>query len=230
MFWIFPIGGLLYFAFGTQTGKNIFGTWRKLLPNLLMHSPLGSTQTLAAQVASNGSALPAARTLYNYLKANGNAQTPTLAALVTKFQAASNADSVGSHLVGMLSGGGLYDAATSGALTVYTHDPIPASPGVPPPPPPTQAVIMNALIPGAAASSGFNLYTYLKAKKPRSGDTYTQLVKQFQTDVNTDPKFPGPMSADGLPKVITSPLALTGVYDTETEKALTVVSYDNIPV
>jgi hypothetical protein len=229
MFWLIPIAAVGYFLFGTSAGQSLTGAWRKKIAGLVIHSPLGQTATLAASTYASGPALGPAKALYTFLKKNGNGQNPNLAALVVAFQSASNADSVSNHLVGTLTSAGVYDAATSAALTVYTHDPLPPSPGAPAAPPPSQAVIMNPLIPGAAASSGFNLYTWLKGNpKPWSGPVYTQLVQQFQTDVNTDPKFAGPASADGLPKVITSPIPVTGVYDADTSSALTVVSSDPI--
>jgi hypothetical protein len=227
LFLLIPVG--IYAFSKTDQGKSFFSNI-KFLKKLQIHSPLVNTPTLAAQVASTGPAKPAAQALYAFLKKNGNAQSPALSVLVQTFQKSSNLDASSNHLIGTLPETGVYDAATSAGLTMYTHDPVPMSPGAPPPPPPSPAVVANPLIPGAASSSGFNLYTYLKASKARSGDTYTQLVKQFQTDVNTDPKFPGPASADGLPKVVHTALTITGSYDAPTAAALTVVSADPIGV
>lgn len=210
-----------------------YGVYSKKLkvPAFLNSTPLGQAVqhlTLAQQVATTGTAQPAAMNLYGYLKVHGADGSPAMTQLVGAFQTAANSDPNSTTLTGHLPTTGLYDSQTSAALTIYSHDPIP--PATPPAPssPPPMAVIMNASIPGSAATSGFNLYTYLKAHGNDKSAALQQLCHQFQIDVNTDPKAPGPASATGLPKTIPNPLPETGIYDAATAQALTVFSNDAI--
>lgn len=176
--------------------------------------------TLAAQVAESGAAKAAAQALYAALTSG----TGT-AALVTAFQQISNTDPNARTLTGPLQVTGVYDVPTSAALTLYTHDPIP--PATPPAPQPmTAAQAADAFVPGAAATSGFNAYTYLKKRGNDRSAALQRLVHQFQIDVNNDPKFPGP--AAPAARIITARLAETGVYDLPTSKALTVMSNDPV--
>lgn len=198
-----------------------------LLPASTATGAAHPTVTLAQKVATSGPGKAAADALYAYLKANGANSSPQLAQLASAFQAASNSDPNSRTLVGILPQTGSYDNQTSAALSLYTKDPIPpATPPAPSPPPP-QAVIMNGAIPGAAATSGFNLYTYLKAHGNDKSAALQHLVLQFQLDVNTDPKFPGPATAIP-PAIITAPLPQSGVYDAPTAAALTLMSQDPI--
>lgn len=189
-------------------------------------------QTTAAQVASSGIAKGAANALYAYLKVHGPDGTSDLAQLVSTFQSQSNSDPAALGLTGPLSVSAVYDPKTSAALTLYTHDPIPASTPPAPGPPPSPTQIADIYLPGAAATSGFNLYTYLKAHGNKPSDASLQkLVHQFQIDVNTDPKFPGPSAivGNGILKImIPNRLPETGVYDAPTSTALTVMSNDAI--
>jgi hypothetical protein len=203
------------------------------IPNFLSLTPAGNAPPqldLADQVAQSGAAHTAALALYGYLRVHGYDGSPTLANLVAAFQSTHNTDSNAVELTGPLPVSGIVDAQTSAALTIYTHDPLP--PQTPPTPAPalTQAQVVNMSVPGSAETSGFNLYTYLKAHGNDRSAALHAFVQQFQLDVDTDAKYPGPANKTGLPSVITAPLAQTGVYDAPTAAALTVVSNDPIRV
>lgn len=201
------------------------------LPAFLTHLPIGSAPehlTLADQVAQGGTARGAALALYGYLKVHGADQSPAFANLVIAFQSMNNSDPNAVTLTGPLQPNGIFDRNTSAALTIYTHDPIPpATPPAPSPPPPP-SVVMNASIPGAAAVSGFNLFTYLKAHGNDRSPALQKLVQQFQLDVNTDPKFAGPANGTGLPTIIKTRLQETGMYDVPTANALAVETPERI--
>ena len=223
-------GGAVGYFFGK---KLAVGVEHLMPPSVLQALGAGGPGgTLVAQVASSGSAKPAAVALYGYLKAHGTDGSIALAQLVSAFQTANNADPTATQLTGALVRSSVYDVPTAAALTIYTQDPIPpATPPAPQPMPSLQA-IANIYTPGAAATSGFNLYTYLKAhgNNPTDG-SLNKLVHQFQIDVNTDPKFPGPAATVGpgiLKILIPNKLPETGVYDAPTAAALTVMSNDAI--
>ena len=238
-----PIVALVTGAIGATVGyfygAKIATEAKTLLPPSAMQAlglgaaPAAATQTTAAQVASSGAGKAAAAALYAYLKANGPNGSNDLANLVSQFQQASNSDPQGIQLTGPLPITAAYDAKTSAALTIYTHDPIPPATAPAPQPPPTPAQVADIYLPGAAATSGYNLYMYLKAHSPHSptDGSLNKLVHQFQIDVDTDPKFPGPAAVIGqgvLARVINTPLAQTGAYDAPTAAALTVLSNDPI--
>jgi len=220
------IAGLVLLAAGAAAEYLKTG---KFLPLTL--TPAGSTpthQALAAQVAASGVARQAALNLYGYLKVHGTDGTPALAQLVGLFQTQSNTDPNAIDLTGPLPVSGVYDPTTSAALTIYTHDPIPAAGPPAPAPQLTQAQAQNMAVPGQAATSGFNLATYLQAHGNDKSPALQALVKQFQLDVDTDGKYPGPANATGLPTIITTPLQQTGVYDASTAAALAVVAGQTI--
>lgn len=185
--------------------------------------------TVAQNVAQNGLAKTSAAALYAYLKVHGPDGTSDLAELVSAFQSQSNSDPQALGLTGPLGVSGVYDPKTSAALSLYTHDPIPPAtpPAAQPLPSPTQ--VADVYLPGAAATSGFNLFTYLQGhggNKATDG-AQNKLVHQFQIDVNTDPKFPGPAGVVGngiLKILVTSPLGETGAYDAQTAAALAILS------
>lgn len=199
------------------------------IPSFLSLTQMGNAPvhlTLADQVATTGVARGAALALYGYLKVHGADNSPAFSNLVIAFQSTSNTDPNAVTLTGPLPTSGIYDAYTSAALSLYTHDPVP--PATPPAPAPvlTVAQAQNMAIPGAAATSGFNLYTYLKAHGNDKSANLQKLVQQFQLDVDTDGKFGGPANKTGLPTIITTPLAQTGVYDAPTVTALRVMAPD----
>jgi len=198
---------------------------KKILSTLGL-TPAGGTaahQTMADQVAASGVAHDAAMALYGYLQAGGDpAQVP---ANIATFQAAHNSDPNAVTLTGPLAVNGVFDVPTSAALTLYSHDPIPPYTPPAPQPIPPQAVIMNPLIPGAAATSGFSLYTYLKAHGNDRSASLNRLVTQFQLDANTDPKFPGPSGAVG-PRLIQVPITVNGLYTPEVQAALRILAPD----
>ena len=179
--------------------------------------------SVADNVFNGGKAKASASSLYQYLKIHGSTNTPDLNAMVKTFQITHNSDPDGYRLTGPIPTNGLYDVRTSAALTLYTHDPIPADPLSPLPPIPTdQAEINNIMKPGSAATSAFNLFMYFKAHKDDGSAAFKQLVRQFQYDWNTDPKIGGPANKMPLP---TQPqykftLPVTGTYDAKTKKAI----------
>lgn len=193
--------------------------------------PVGSP-TMVSTVQQSGPANPSARALYTYLKQSGTDDSPQMQSLVKTFQTTTNSDPTASFLHGKLNTDGVYDAATSAALTVYTGDPIPASPNAPPPPAPTPAQVQNPYVPGAASSSGFNLGQYFLAHGVNSADpTQQTLVLQFQRDYNSDPKvYGGPASTISVPTVPKARIPENGIFDSATSKALDVMTIEGSDV
>lgn len=181
------------------------------------------TPTFQSQVQKNGNAVNYAHALHDLLKTGAR---PAPMAIVMAFQVAANSDPMAVALHGPLPTSGQYDTHTSAALTMYTGDPIPADENAPKPPPPTFAETIDMSKPGAAALSGSNLYQYLTVHGNDKSSILLSLVKQFQLDVNTDPKFPGPAVTAGMPKFIVAKLQVNGNYDDATAKALAVMSPD----
>jgi hypothetical protein len=184
--------------------------------------------TLADQVATSGKARGAAASLYAYLKVHGPDGTSDLAQLISDFQGLTNSDSMALELTGPVPISAIYDVKTSAALTLYTHDPIPPATPPAPQPPPTQAQVADIYFPGSAAISGSNLWSYLQkhGNTPTDG-SLQKMVHQFQIDVNTDPKFPGPASVIGqgvLVRLVPNKLPENGIYDEATAKALKIMS------
>lgn len=180
-----------------------------------------NVSSFTESVQKNGNAVPYAHNLFDYLKAHGYDASPKLATLVKDFQVNHNADKVARTLSGQLPEDGFYDQRTSAALTIYIGDVIPPDPKAPPIPTPTLGQVLTSTSPGAAATSGFNLYTFLKANAKlvngqwdESGAnqaTLQTLVTQFQKDVNTDPVFPGPAYAPSpKPPIMIPKLDVTG--------------------
>lgn len=151
------------------------------------------------QVKEEGKAVPAAKALYAHLKSRGVVtDTPVQRQLVLAFQKAHNSDRLGKGLGGALSEDGMYGPGTSGALTMYTNDPIPGDPRFQPRAATLGEVLTNKVIgengsnAGVAYRSQFNLVQYLKKHGLTHSADQKALVRQFQVDVNTDPLFPGP--------------------------------------
>ena len=217
-------------AIGYFLGDAITNEAKKLVHPLGLQAALaGVTSTLAATVGTSGVAKAAATALYAYLKAHGADGSPTLAQLVQTFQSQSNTDPQAVQLTGALSVTSVYDTKTAAALTLYTHDPIPPATAPAPQPAPSATDVMNPMVPGAAATSGYTLYMYLKAHGNSATDSNLhKLVQQFQIDVDTDPKYPGPAPGAVPPIVFPTTLPQTGVYDANTAKALSVLTNDSI--
>jgi hypothetical protein len=225
------IGAVVGGVVGLALGKTIVAEVQKIIPPSAMQSPGEPTvhQTVADQVADTGLAKPAATALYAYLKVHGPDGSPDLGGLLTTFQNISNTDPQATALTGGLPVTGVYDVKTSAALTLYTHDPIP--PATPPAiqPPPTPAQIANVFLPGAAANSGFNLHQYLKVHgNSRTDGSLQKLVHQFQIDVNSDPKYPGPAALPPMIMLVKTRLTEDGIYGPAVAAALTIMSDDPI--
>lgn len=183
-------------------------------------NPDTSKPTVVDTLATNGVSVAQAHALFDYLKANGTKDNPTLRDLVTKFQKAYNAEpTTGPSFVALLVNGN-YDQPTSTHLTLYTGDPIPPAASTPDPP-------INPNSPGPAAMSSSNLYAYLKTKGNDRSAILKSMVKRFQHDVNTDPQYPGPASQTGV-KLIKTKLVEDGVYGKGTSDALAVVTFERI--
>lgn len=167
--------------------------------------------TFVSQVQAEGPARPQAYALMDYIKKNGYKGAP-YRDLVAAFQTATNADQMAVALHGPIPVNGIYDTKTSGALSMYTGEVIPADPNAPLPPKPEFKEIVDITKPGAAAISAFNLQVYFRTHKhDKNNPTEKALVKQFQRDVNTDPKYPGPaFGIPGLPKIIKDKLIVDG--------------------
>jgi hypothetical protein len=180
--------------------------------------------TLADTLSQSGKAVQQAKALYSYLRAHGNDHSPALQVLIMAFQRVSNNDANAVALSGPLQLTGVYDALTSSALTLYTQDPIPAPVTGPSVPVATGAAISDISKPGGAAISGYNLYMFIK--KHGVGDkgaAFRTLVMQFQHDVNTDTKFPGPAVGLGMPR-IAGKLKEDGLYGPATAGALKILT------
>ena len=178
--------------------------------------------TIEAQIATTGNALGPARVLYDFLTAHGVGAGPELGLLVSAFQFAHNADPKAVKVAGVLNTSGMYDLPTSGALTVYTGNPIAPHVDIP-------LTDTGPNSPGTAALTASNLYAYLKQHPISSGDaTLAQLVKAFQKAVNTDTKYPGPASAFPSARIIREPLTVDGKYGPRTSDALAVVTFERI--
>lgn len=213
------LAGLLgYTAGGNPVYQNVTAPANQAAVNPITGQvvPPG-TPPFVTQVQTQSPAVPFAHTLHDWLKAN---KQPAPVAMVQAFQVTANSDPMAVALAGPLPTNGIFDVKTSAALTMYTGDPIVPDPAAPPPPAPTLAQTMDMSVPGNAAISSFNLYQYLKVHGNDKSKDEQVLVKQFQLDVNTDPKFPGPAATPGLPKIIMSKLQVNGNYDDATMKAL----------
>lgn len=180
-----------------------------------------NVSSFAESVQKNGVAVPYAHNLHDYLKAHGYDSSAKLNQLTKDFQVNHNSDKVARTLSGELPVDGNFDQRTSAALTIYTGDPIPPDPKAPPIPVPSLGEVITSTTPGSAAISGFNLYQFLKTNAKvvngqwdESGTnkaTLQALVLQFQKDVNTDPKFPGPAYAPSpKPPIMIPKLDVTG--------------------
>jgi len=195
------------------------------ITSLTPTNPDTGKATVSHEVATGGIAKDAAHELYDYLVAHGADGSPTLATLVRQFQTQSNADPKSVRLVGKIDVNGLYNLQTSAALTVYTGNPIA--------PDPKEAALPFGKVadpnsPNAAAMSASNLYAYLKLHKNDKTSTLKALVKQFQHDVNTDPKFPGPAMPFPTARVVRNKLAEDGLYGPSTADALATTSFERI--
>lgn len=176
----------------------------------------------AAEVlATQGVGVAPSQHLQEYLRAHGFDGSPTLKSLITEFQTAYNEDAEASKVFGKLPVTGVYDTVTSARLTFYTKDPIPADPSSPLPAKQSGADLTDSTKATGAYLSGYNLQEYLKKNGNDKSETLVALVKQFQYDINTDPKYPGPAyGLANLPKFVTSPLKVDGAYGDATAKAL----------
>jgi hypothetical protein len=170
-----------------------------------------------------GPAAPFAHNLFDYLKAHGLDGSAKLSGLILDFQKAHNDDKIGSTLSGPIPRDGFYGKETSGALTLYTGDPIPPDPKAPIAPTPTLGQILTSKSPGAAAISGFNLYQYTKGHPFDANDkTLANLVTIFQGDVNTDPMFPGPAyGVSPKPPIMIPKLEVNGIIGPVTPESPT---------
>jgi len=176
--------------------------------------------TFVSQVQSTGNAVQAAHDLFDYLKAHGYDGSQVLSAYVLDFQKKHNSDPMAKALAGQLIENGKYDLKTSPALSMMIGDVVPADPSAPIPPKPTFGELTDVTKPGAASLAAFNLQVWFKTRKhDKSNPVEKMLVKQFQSDVNTDPKFPGPAyQIKGLPKLVTTPLSVDGDFGPTTQK------------
>lgn len=140
-------------------------------------------------------AIACGKALYRHFVSYGHRNAGPL---VKRFQKAHNACRAKSGLPIELVVNGVFDPATSAALTQYTNAPIPADPrnrvrdaslgeAL------TTRNLSNRSNAGAARLSRFNLQTYIRNWGVRQDDpNFVLLVRQFQHDVNTDPIYPGP--------------------------------------
>lgn len=190
----------------------------------------GTTDLSAAMKAATSSACFAAHNLFDFLSSNPTHTTndQTFHAYVSDFQKAVNAEpECMAILAHPLRDDGMFDLATSAMLTVMTGDPIPPIAGMSP-----EDKIKSS---GPAALSGSNLYAFLR----RWGNVNQQgpafrlrapklmiLVRQFQQAVNTDPHYPGPVTAKG--KALSDALPVNGQYDKATAAALSHITMDHV--
>lgn len=169
------------------------------------------------------SALARAKDLYRHFVSHGHRGE---SALVKRFQLAHNACRAKSGLPIELVANGVFDPATSAALTQYTNAPIPANPrnrvrGASLGESLTARNLSNRTNAGAARLSRFNLETYIKNWGVKNDDpNFVLLVRQFQHDVNTDPLYPGPAyKLSPRPKSLHLGCTETGSFDDCTRDA-----------
>jgi len=184
----------------------------------------GTNEMSAPLHAATSSAMQSAHDLYDGLCASA-IPSPTL---VAAFQAAVNADTACTALLDHpLRTDGEFDAATAAMLTVMTGQPFMATAPM--------NVKDRVQSSGPASFSATGLYAFLRqfGNVNHYGDNFRvtdpqliALVKQFQHDVNTDPKYPGPSAASG--KAMVNPLQVNGQYDPDTAAALSHVTLDFI--
>ena len=171
--------------------------------------------TVSTQTGSPSSI--AANNLHDYLKANGVDNSTQMKGLVTAFQNAGMNDVKNVAYGDSMTPNGVYDLATSAALSVFLGDPItPDTQGQP------FAVMPFAFIsdpnkPGLSVMSGNNLYFYLRLHGNDKTPACITFVKQFQHDVNTDLKYPKGH--------VTGKLKEDGGYGTDTAAALSVYGF-----
>lgn len=188
-------------------------------------NPSTGQPVVAAQVAVTGTARAEAQALYDFVMKNPlNAvtQPAELTRLVQAFQRAHNSDPNGIKVAGQLSLTGLYDLATSSALTVYTGNPIAPFAATP-------VVLTIGNGPSPATMAGNNLYAYLKThKNVRTDAQLKALIMAFQKAVNTDPRFPGPANPNASVRIIKVALVVDGLYGPKSADALAVVAGERI--
>jgi hypothetical protein len=184
----------------------------------------------AAQAVSlRGPARQSAMQLYNVLSHYGTARTPQLHRLVLTFQRAHNSDALAIRLAGRLPRTGHFDARTAATLTMYTGQSIPPTVGAPRPPNPPFREILNSNIPGNAALAGFNLGTDLRNRGVIHDERQKHLIREYQREINRDPKFPGPAWARGTRPMIPQRLRENGRYSHEVARALSLQTH-NVPL
>jgi hypothetical protein len=183
----------------------------------------------AAAVASNGRARFSAQALYKYLSSFGTAPNEALHRLTLEFQRAHNTDPLAIRLAGRLPRTGFYDPRTSATLTMYTGHAIPASPSAPRAPVPHFRHVMNPNIPGNAAMSGWNLAVDLRRRGMVEDERQRELVRQYQRDINRDPKFPGPAWARGTRPAFPSRIRENGRYNVDVSRALRIQTHNAPP-
>ena len=160
--------------------------------------------------------------LSDYLHANGLDGSPGLKMLVSQFQKNARANKVG-YADAMLQDG-VYDLPTSAALTIAIGQPIaPDTQGKPFASYPF-SVTTNPDGSNAASASATNLWSYLRAHGNDHSPMLAAFTKQFQHDVNTDPRFPGPAALGAAKQVqkFKAKIKEDGVFGKDTTVALKV--------
>lgn len=179
-------------------------------------------------VSLQGRAREPALRLYSVVSQYGTARTPQLHYLVLAFQRAHNTDPLAIRLAGRLPHTGHFDARTSATLTMYTGQPIPPTVGAPRPPHPPFGEILNPNIPGNAALAGFNVGVDLRNRGVVHDERQKHLIREYQREINRDPKFPGPAWAKGTRPVLPQRLRENGHYSPEVARALSLQTH-NVP-
>lgn len=183
----------------------------------------------AQAVGLQGRAVLPARRLHDYFQRYGNGRNEATHKLVLGFQRAHNSDPLAIRLAGRLPNSGHFDPRTSATLTMYTGTPIPASPGAPAPPPPRFNHILNPNIPGNAAMAGYNVATDIRRRGVVEDDRQRSLIRDYQREINRDPKFPGPAWARETRPVLSSRIRENGRYTPEVARALAVQTHGAPP-
>jgi hypothetical protein len=165
----------------------------------------------------------AAKRLHAWLSANGAPLGYSREVLA--FQRSHNSDPLAIRLAGRLPRTGHYDARTAATLTMYTGNPLAPHPDAPRPPAPPFEHVVNPNIPGLAAMAGYNLGTDLRNRGLVHDERQRELIREYQRQINRDPKFPGPAWTRNTRPVFRQRVKENGRYTPQVAHALSLQTH-----
>lgn len=227
------VAGLGYWLYSHGKLDKLLGKSKAATANVAQASAPAKSSPSAAPSSSSAPSTDsevAARALYAFLKKFGaGTENAESKALALAFQKAHNKDTVKRQLGGSLIEDGLYGPNASAVLTLYTKDPIPGNPKYQPRAATLGEVLTNKSIgengtnAGVAYRSRFNLIEYLKRNGHTNSPEERALVRQFQSDLNTDPLYPGPAyKPTPKPPVLLPALSVDGILGPKSKGTLLV--------